>query len=165
MQLPSALLRCLIMPKPRKEAATPDTPAMPQVGDKVKPGRSEMVYEISRVHAGGDEVDLHVPGTLLERFRVRADSLTFVERKPPAKTSNPFTTAEPVFDAGEVLERIATVQRENLQRLEDDIAVLTKYLKIEGVPKATINTLEGLRSGQQQSWKTAVEHIAELLED
>jgi len=48
------------------------------VGDKVKPGRSEMVYEISRVHVGGDEVDLHVPDMLLERFRVRTDSLTFI---------------------------------------------------------------------------------------
>jgi hypothetical protein len=42
------------------------------------------------------EVDLHVPGTNLQRFRERVDNLTFVERKPPARTSNPFTTPEPV---------------------------------------------------------------------
>ena len=40
----------------------------------------------------GDEVNLHVPGTNLERFRVRTDTLIFVERTSPAKTSNPFTT-------------------------------------------------------------------------
>jgi len=34
-----------------------------------------MVYEISKVHHGGEEVDLQVPGTNLERFRVRADTL------------------------------------------------------------------------------------------
>jgi hypothetical protein len=56
----------------------------------VKPPRSEMVYEISKVHIG-EEVDLHVPGTNLERFRVRTDTITFVERKPPTRTSKPFS--------------------------------------------------------------------------
>ena len=99
-------------------------PAMPQVGDKVKPYSSEMVYEISKVHHGGDEVDLHVPGTNLQRFRVPIENITFVERKPPARTSNPFTNPEPVFDSDELLERIATVQEENLKRLDDDIDIL-----------------------------------------
>jgi len=97
---------------------------MPRVGDKVRPGRSEMVYEILRVYEGGDEVDLQVPGINLQRFRVRTDSLTFVERKPPAKTSNPFTTPEPEIDTAEVMERIATVQEENLKRLDEDIDIL-----------------------------------------
>jgi hypothetical protein len=35
---------------------------MPQVGDKVDPPNSQMLYEISPVHVGGDEVDLHVSG-------------------------------------------------------------------------------------------------------
>jgi hypothetical protein len=60
----------------------------------------------------------------VERFRVRTDTITFVERKPPARTSNPFTTPEPSFDAREVLERISTVQQENLQRLDDDLDIL-----------------------------------------
>ena len=90
---------------------------MLQVGDKVYPPNSRMLYEISHVHVGGDEVNLHVPGTNLERFRVRTDRLTFAERKPPARTSNPFTNPEPVFDAGEMLERIETVQRDSLKRV------------------------------------------------
>ena len=69
------------MAKPRKKAAAPEPPPMPQVGDKVKPARSEMVYEISHVHHGGDEVDLHVSGTNLQRFSVRTDTITFVERR------------------------------------------------------------------------------------
>jgi hypothetical protein len=106
-----------------------------------------MVYEISRVGPDGDEVDLHV------------------ERKAPVKTSNPFTNPEPVFDASEVIEHISNVQRENLERLDDDVAILTKYLKTQNTPKATISALEGLRIEQHESWKTAVERIEELLEE
>jgi hypothetical protein len=100
-----------------KRTSAPDSPPMPQVGDRVYPPNSQMLYEISHVHVGGDEVNLHVPGTNLERFRVRTDRLTFVDRKPPARTSNPFTNPEPVFDAGEMLERIETVQRDSLKRV------------------------------------------------
>jgi hypothetical protein len=91
------------------------------VADKVLPGKSEMVYEISRVYNDGQEVDLHVPGFNLQRLRVRLDNLTFVERKTPAKTSNPFTTPEPEIDVTAVLERIQTVEHENGKRLEDDM--------------------------------------------
>ena len=149
----------------RKQASEPETPPMPRVGDKVRPGRSEMVYEILRVYEGGDEVDLQVPGINLQRFRVRTDSLTFVERKPPAKTSNPFTTPEPEIDTAEVMERIATVQEENLKRLDEDIDILKAYLKTQGAPKAAISTLEGLTVEQHVSWKKTVKKIEELLEE
>ena len=138
---------------------------MPQVGDKVYPPRSEMVYEISKVHHGGDEVDLHVPGTNLERFRVRTDTITFVERKPPARTSNPFTNPEPMPDAVEALERIATVKDENLKRLDDDIDILKAYLKTQHAPKAAIEALEGLTVEQHVSWKKAIDRIKKLLEE
>jgi hypothetical protein len=153
------------MAKTRKQAAAPDLPLMPRVGDKVKPGSSEMVYEIDHVSQDGDEVNLYVPGTNLQRFRVRTDTLTFVERKTPAKTSNTFTQPEPTFDVGKVIECISAVQRENLQRLDDDIEILTKYLKTAGVPEAAISALEGMSHEQQETWKKAVEHIEELLEE
>ena len=57
------------MAKSVKKAAAPELPPLPQVGDKVKPARSEMIYEILRVYDHG-EVDLQVPGTNLMRFRV-----------------------------------------------------------------------------------------------
>src|ERR1700733_13252152 len=88
-----------IMAKSKRTSAS-EPPPMPQVGDKVYPPNSQMLYEISHVHVGGDEVNLHVPGTNLERFRVRTDRLTFAERKPPARTSN---KPEPVFDGSELL--------------------------------------------------------------
>jgi hypothetical protein len=83
------------MAKPRKKAAA-ELPIVPQVGDKVTIPRASSVLEITHVHHGGDEVNLHLPGTNLEWFRVKTDTLTFVERKPPARTSNPFTTPEVV---------------------------------------------------------------------
>jgi hypothetical protein len=52
--------------------------------------------------------------TNMQRFRERVDNLTFVERKPLAKTSNPFTNPEPVLDVDEIMQRIATVKEEKL---------------------------------------------------
>jgi hypothetical protein len=138
---------------------------MPQVGDKVYPGKSEMLYEISRVSHDGAEVNLHVHGTNLERFRVRTDSLTFVERKLPAKTSNPFRTPELAFNTVEVLEKIDSVRIENLQRSDDDIDILKAYLQAQGAPKAAISALEGLTVEQHVSWKKTIAKIEELLEE
>ena len=152
------------MAKPRKKASQPEASAPPQVGDKVYPPNSQMLYEISHVHVGGDEVDLHVPGTNLQRFRVRTDRLTFVERKPPARTANPFTSPEPVFDGGELLERIETVQRDNLKQSDDDIDILKAYLKTQRAPQAAIEALEDLTVDQHKAWKIAVGKIKKGLE-
>jgi hypothetical protein len=82
------------MTKARKKTAAPEPRPMPQIGDKVYPPRSEMVYEISKVHYRRNEVNLHVPGTNLQRFPVPVENITFVEREPPARTSNPFTAED-----------------------------------------------------------------------
>jgi hypothetical protein len=152
------------MAKPRKKAAAPELPIVPQVGDKVTISRASSVLEISQVHHGGDEVNLQLPGTNLEWFRVKTDTLTFVERKPPARTSNPFTNPEPILDTGEVLERIDIVRRENLKRIDDNIDILKSYLKTHHAPKAAIEALEGLTVEQHVSWKRAVDRIKKLLE-
>jgi hypothetical protein len=124
-----------------------------------------MVYEVLTVHRGGDEVDLHVPGTNLQRFRERVDSLTFVERKPTGRAANPFTTPEPVFDAGKILERLAAVQNESLEQLDDDLDILKAYLKAQHTPQAAIEALEALTVEQHVSWKKAVVRIRKLLEE
>jgi hypothetical protein len=161
-----AKITCYVhfMVKSRNKAAEPEVPPEPRVGDKVKPGRSVLTYEISNVHYGGKEVDLQVPGTNMQRFRERVDNLTFVERKPPARTSNPFTEPESVIDSGEVLERIATVKEENLQRLDDDVDILKAYLKTQRAPETAIEALEGLTVEQHVSWKKAVDRIKKLLD-
>ena len=153
------------MAKTRKKDSAPEAPIKPHIGDKVRPGRSEMVYEILRVHSGGGEVDLHVPGTNLQRFRERTDNLTFVERKPPARTSNPFTDLEPVLDVDEILERIGAVQAENLKRFDDDVDILKAFLKTQHAPRAAIEALQGLTVEQHVSWKKAMERIKKLLEE
>jgi len=152
------------MAKPRKKAAAPEPQPMPRVGDKVTIPSAKSVLEVTHVSHDGDEVNLQLPGTNLQWFRVRTDTVTFVERKPPARTSNPFTDPEPVFDADEILERIAAVQKENLKRLDDDVDILKAYLKTQHAPKAAIETLEGL-TVEHVSWKKAVERIKKVLEE
>jgi hypothetical protein len=92
------------------------------------------------------------------------DRITFVERKPPERASNPFTTPEPVINTDEILERIATVQEENLKRLDDDVDILKTYLKTQHAPKAAIEILESLTVEQHVSWKKAVARMKGLLE-
>jgi hypothetical protein len=149
--------------KPRKRTSAQEPAPMPQVGDKVYPANSEMLYEISSVSHDGAEVNLHVPGTNLERFRVRTGSLTFAERKSPPKTSNPFTSHEPVFDGGELLERIETIQRDSLKQSDDDIDILKAYLKTQRASKAAIEALEELAVDQHKSWKIAIGKIKKAL--
>jgi hypothetical protein len=157
------------MAKPRKkptaQPAAAELPPMPLIGDEVTMPRSKSVLEVNHVSRDGDEVDLQLPGTNLQWFRVRTNTLTFVDRKPPAKTSNPFTTPEPVIDVDEIMERIATVKEENLKRLDDDIDILKAYLKTQHAPKAAIEALEGLTVEQHVSWKKAVDRIKKLLEE
>jgi hypothetical protein len=136
---------------------------MPQVGDKVIPERSDSTWVITHVSPGGEEVNLTLEGTNLERFRVSSDTLKFVDRAP--RTSRAAAEVQPKLDVGEVLERIGTVQRENLQRLEDDIAILNKYLKTKDAPKAAIDLLNTLGKEQRDNWQSVVDHIQELLSD
>jgi hypothetical protein len=153
------------MAKSRKQAAEPAPPIVPRIGDKVTIPRIESVLEVHQVSRDGTEVTLQRPGTNLQWFRIKADTLTYVDRKPPAKTSNPFTTPEAAFDADEALERIAAVQEENLKRFDNDIAILKKYLTTQDVPKGVIGALEGISSKQQEIWRTAIERIEDLLKE
>ena len=136
---------------------------MPQVGDKVIPERSDSTWVITHVSPSGEEVNLNLQGTNLDRFRVRADTLKFVDRAP--RTNKPAADAQPKLNSAKVLERIGVVQKESLQRLDDDIAILSKYLKTEGAPNTTIDALDSLSNEVHTKWQTAVEQIEELLED
>jgi hypothetical protein len=153
------------MANPRKKAAAPEAPIMPRIGDKVTIPRITSVLEVDHVTPDGSEVTLRRPGTNLQWFRIKADTLTYVDRKPTVRTSNPFTTPEPVIDADEILERISTVQEENLQRSDDDIDILKAYLKTQHAPKAAIETLEGFTVEQHVAWRKAVKKIEELLKE
>jgi hypothetical protein len=153
------------MAKSHKKPEEPEPPIVPHIGDKVTFPRASSVLEVDYVSSDGTEVTLRRPGTNLQWFRIKASDLTFVDRKAPARTSNPFTTPEPAFDADEILERIATIQKENLQRLDEDIDILKAYLKTQHAPKAAIEAVERLTVEQHVSWKKAVDQIRKLLEE
>ena len=57
--------------KPTAQPAAPEPPPTPLIGDKVTMPRSKSVLEIIHVSRDGDEVDLLLPGTNLQWFRVR----------------------------------------------------------------------------------------------
>jgi hypothetical protein len=103
-------------------------------------------------------VDLELPGTYLTRFRQDVSTLKFVDEVAPK-------TPEPSRDTAAIFDRIATIQRESLQRLDDDIAILRKYLATEGASKAAIDALETLNNELHASWQAAVERIEELMGD
>jgi hypothetical protein len=152
------------MAKARKQASHPtlplDTPSVsrvPQLGDRVIPERSDSVWKIMSVRSESS-VDLELPGTYLSRFRQDVSAVKFVDE---VVTKTP----EPSRDTSAILERIATIQRENLQRLDDDIVILTKYLKTEGASKDVLQALETLSNEAHASWQTAVQRIEELLEE
>ncbi len=149
-------------PKPRKPAGKLFTPsAPPQIGDKVIPEGSELVFEIIKIHSDG-ELTLNAPGTVLHRFRVDPATVKFVDQ--PRSTVRPSKPAEPEIDGAEVLKRVTTIQHESLDRFDDEIGLLTKDLQRQGVPKGALNALEALSSEVHESWKAAVEKIEGLLD-
>ena len=102
--------------------------------------------------------NLALPGTSLTRFNVDVSTLKFTDRVAPKPS-------EPVHDNSAIFERIATVQRENLQRLDDDIEILKKYLKTEGASKEVLQALEALSNEQHAGWQVTVERIEKLMEE
>jgi|ERR1700733_2833526 len=143
---------------PTLSLAPPSPPPMLQVGNRVIPEGSDSEWKITSVRSEGKFVDLELPGTYLTRFRQDASTLKFTDRVAPK-------TPEPSCDTSAISERIAAVQRENLQRLDDDIAILVKYLKTEGAPSAAIDALETLSNEAHASWQATIERIEELIEE
>ena len=155
------------MPKPKTRSSRkaspaaptlPIAPPMPQVGDRVIPEGSKNTFVITSVRSGGSYVDISLPGTNLSRFNVDAGTLKFVDRVA-------VKAAVSERDAEAIVERVETIRRESLERFDDDVAVLTRYLKGESAPKATIDALEALRSEVHESWQAALGRISDLLEE
>jgi hypothetical protein len=62
-----------------------------------------------------------------------------------------------------MVESIATVQGESLERLDSDIDILKTYLKTQHAPKGVIEALESLTVEQHKAWKLAVGKIKKEL--
>ncbi|HMH15186.1 MAG TPA: hypothetical protein VK578_18940 [Edaphobacter sp.] len=147
--------------KPDKTTAKHAAHRVPTVGERVSIGSSPNVFSITRV--GDKDVDLQLPGTVVERFRVPVDDLRYIdEPKAVSQSSKP---ANPAINLEEVRERIATAQQSSIDQFSGDIAILKKYLKSKGVPAEAAEELDRLCEDTEKRWRTAVTKIAELLEE
>jgi hypothetical protein len=131
----------------------------PQVGDTVCIGGGEAEYRVSRLSPGGRDVNLDIPGTDLERFRVPIEDLTVTDQVP----LKPKEPAKPEIDKKEVHEDLVSAQHRCMHHFEGDIAVLKRYLKSKGVPSDSVNELDDLRMDIEDRWSGAIESIMDRL--
>jgi hypothetical protein len=146
--------------KPDKTAANHVARRVPTVGERVSIGSSPNVFSITRV--GDKDVDLQLPGTVVERFRVPVDDLRYIDEPKEASQSNKPT--KPAINLEEVRERIAAAQQNSIDQFSGDIAVLKKYLKSKSVPTEAAEELDLLCEDTEERWRAAVAKIEELLE-
>jgi hypothetical protein len=146
--------------KPNKITAEHANARLPTLGERVSIGSSGTVFSITRVSE--KDVDLQLPGTNIERFRVPVDDLRYLDApKEPSRSSKP---AKPSINLEEVRERIATTQQSSIDQFSGDIAILKKYLKSKSVPAEAAEELDRLCEDTEERWQAAVAKIAELLE-
>ena len=133
------------------------------MGDRVTMG-TEVVYSITRVSMDGRDVDLEMPGTNVQRFRVSVDVLKSIDpvREPSRAVSTP---NKPKVNLEEIRERIATAQHSSINQFSGDIAILKKYLKSKGIEAAALKELDSLCEDLEDSWKAAAEAISKVLEE
>lgn len=99
------------MPRITKKAS-PEPPPAPRVGDRVMLGSSDTVYIVARASSDGKDVDLNLPGTNIERFRVPSGDLKFVELSARA----PSKPARPSINVEEIRERLDTARHKRRTR-------------------------------------------------
>lgn len=137
-----------------------DQPPQASVGDRVTIGKSDTVYTISRVSHSGTQVDVHLAGTNIERFRVPVSDLNFVERPTPRQPPKP---AKPAIDVDEVHERLVSAQHSSMDQLSGDIAILKKYLRSKGIRSSLIDELDDLCEATEKRWANLIEEILDSI--
>jgi hypothetical protein len=147
--------------KPQKPAPEDDQPQV-SVGDKVTFPQSDTIYTITRVSPSGKQVDLTLPGTNIERFRVNIDDLDFLTRSTPRRPPKP---VKPAIDIEAVREHLDTAQHSSMDQLSGDIATLKKYLRSKGVRASAIDELDSLCEATEKRWAAVVEEILGSLSD
>jgi hypothetical protein len=147
--------------KPGKTTTTHSAGRVPTVGERVSIGSSATVFSITRV--SDKDVDLQLPGTNIERFRVPVDDLRYIEEpKAVSESRNP---AKPPINLEEIRERIATAQQSSVDQFSGDIAILKKYLKSKGIDQDALDELDRLCKDMEKRWNAAEETISGVLED
>ena len=124
-------------------------------------GSSRTVFSITRVSE--KDVDLQLPSTNIERFRVPVDDLRYLDApKEPSRSSKP---AKPAVNLEEVRERITTAQQNSIDQFCGDIAILKKYLKSKSIDQDALDELDDLCNDTEKRWHATVETIEVLLKD
>ena len=147
--------------KPNKTTAEHANARIPGLGERVSIGSSGTVFSITRVSE--KDVDLQLPGTNIERFRVPVDDLQYLDA--PKEASRSSKPAKPAINLEEVRERIATAQQSSIDQFSGDIAILKRYLKSKGIEHDALDELDQLCNDTEKRWRAAVETIEGLLED
>jgi hypothetical protein len=147
--------------KPNKTTAEHANARLPILGERVSIGSSGTVFSITRVSE--KDVDLQLPGTNIERFRVPVDDLRYLDApKEPSRSRKP---AKPAINLQEIRERIATAQQSSIDQFRGDIAILKKYLKSKSIDQDALDELDDLCNATEKRWRAAVETIEGQLED
>ena len=147
--------------KTKSEDSHPHNEA-PALGGKVTIGKGESIWSVSRVSANGKEVNLEIPGTNLERFRVNVDDLNFVERTARHK---PKELAKPKIDAAEVRKRFTSARQKSTDELAHQIELLKKFLKNKRVQSSVSDELDELRMDIDDKWSVVLESLNSVLEE
>jgi hypothetical protein len=134
-------------------------PDAPQVGDRVTVGSSDTVWTVSSVSYNGREVNLGIPGTNLERFRVPVDDLNFSDR-PVRKPKEP---PKPKMDVEAIRERMEETGHSILDHLQGELAALKKFIRSKGLSVTEI--LDGFGESVETGWKEAVDAVENQLEE
>jgi hypothetical protein len=131
----------------------------PQTGDRVTVGDRETVWTVSSVSYNEREVNLSIPGTNLERFRVPVDDLNFVDRAPRKPKDPP----KPKMDVEAIRERLEEAEHSLMEHFQGEIAALKKFLRSKNFPDTEV--LDEFTKSTEMNWKEAVESIEERFED
>jgi hypothetical protein len=135
-------------------------PALPNVGDQVILRSSGTTYLVTAASPNGREVNLSLPGTNLERYRVSVDDLEFVDKKAP-----PNKPATPKWDWEEVKARVEEAKRSSLEQLDAELSELTIYLKTKGVADPVSGEVNKLREEIKQQWQQTLGRLSDLLKE
>jgi hypothetical protein len=132
----------------------------PMLGEQVRVGSSDTIWTILSVSYSGKEVNLHIPNTSLQRFRVMVADLVYIENPLPTKPKEP---EKPEIDKEDVHEHLVSAQHSTMHHFEGDIATLKRYFKSKGLPSSTADELDELRMDIEDRWSGSIESIMDKL--
>lgn len=143
----------------RSKSEKHSAPEIPQVGDRVIVDGSATVWTVTSVSYSGREVNLGIPGTNLERFRVPIDDLTF-EGRVPRKPKQP---PKPKMDVEAIRDRIEETGHSIVEHLHGELAALKKFIRSKGL--SDVEVLDEFAERTEAGWREAVEAIEDKLEE